>query len=328
MKKALIFGIAGQDGSYLTELLLEKGYKVYGFDKSPEKEHLARISHLLDRIKLINGDIMDQTAINKAIRVIQPDEVYNFASPSFVPDSWEYPIMTADVAALGVTRILEAMRLYKPDARFYQASSSEMFGNVEEYPQSEKTPFSPRNPYGVSKVYGYWIAVNYRQRYRIFACSGICFNHESPRRGMEFVTRKVGYEVAKISLGLSSSLKIGNLDSKRDWGFAGDYVRAMWLMLQQDYPDDYVIATGELHSVEELLENAFACVGLKAKDYVVVTPELCRADDSVILVGDATKARKKLGWRPRASFNQLVEMMVNADLKRIKEKVPSQKMLE
>lgn len=318
MKKALIFGIAGQDGSYLTELLLAKEYKVFGFDKSLEREDLGRISRLLNTIELIKGDIVDQDLINKVIQMIQPDEVYNFTSPSFVPDSWNFPLATADITALGVTRILEALRLYKSDARFYQASSSEMFGNVKEYPQDEKTPFYPRNPYGVAKLFGHWITLNYRQRYKLFACSGICFNHESPRRDIRFISRKVSYEVAKISLGLSNTLKLGNLDSKRDWGFAGDYVKAMWLMLQQEQPDDYVIATGELHSVKELVDIAFAYAGLDAKDYVIVEPKFCRNDDLILLVGDATKAKKKLGWHPEVSFKQLVEMMVKADLEIIK----------
>lgn len=328
MRKALIFGIAGQDGSYLAELLLEKEYKVYGFDKSLDKEHLVHISHLLDRIELIKGDIVDQAAINEAIDSTRPDEVYNFTSPSFVPDSWDYPLMTADVTALGVARILEAIRRYKPKARFYQASSSEMFGNASESPQNEKTPFHPRNPYGVAKLYGHWITLNYRQRYGLFACSGICFNHESPRRDIKFVTRKITYEAAKISLGLSKTLKLGNLDSKRDWGFAGDYLKAIWLMLQQEQPDDYVIASGEAHSVRELAGFAFTYVGLDANSYVVVEPGLYRKDDSTLLVGDSAKAREKLGWFPEVSFRELVEMMVVADLKRIREEMQSQKILE
>lgn len=328
MRKALIFGIAGQDGSYLTELLLEKGYKVYGFDKYLEDEQLERISHLLDKIELIKSDIVEQSAVDKAVQTIRPHEIYNFTSPSFVPASWDQPLMTAEISALGVTRVLEAIRKFKPDIRFYQASSSEMFGNTRGYPQNEKTPFCPRNPYGAAKVYGHWITVNYRQRYRIFACSGICFNHESPRRGMDFVTRKVSYEVAKISLGLSDSLKMGNLDSKRDWGFAGDYVRAMWLMLQQDEPDDYVIATGELHSTQELVDSAFAYVGLKAKDYVVTVPELCRSSDTAVLIGEATKAGNRLGWYPQISFKQLVEIMMDADIKRMKEIEQSQEIVK
>ena len=328
MKRVLIFGIAGQDGSYLTELLLEKRYKVYGFDRSLEKEHLVRISHLLDKIELIKGDIIDHNAVTESIRQIQPDEVYNLTSLSFIPDSWEYPLVTADITALGVTRILEAIRQYKQDARFYQASSSEMFGEVKVYPQNEKTPFHPRNPYGVAKLYGYWITVNYRQRYKIFACSGICFNHESPRRDIKFVSRKVSYEVARISLGLSKTLKLGDLDSKRDWGFAGDYVRAMWLMLQQEEPDDYVISTGELHSVQELVDTAFASVGLQAQKYIQVMPELYRSNDTAVLMGDATKAKEKLGWCPEVLFKQLVSMMVNVDVKRIKETGETQKTIK
>jgi GDPmannose 4,6-dehydratase len=320
MKKALIFGIAGQDGSYLSELLLEKGYAVYGFDRYTHKERLGYVLPVLDKIEVINGDVVKQGEIDSAIKVIKPDEVYNFTSPSFIPFSWDYPIETADVSALGVTRILEAIRKFKPNARFYQASSSEMFGDAKETPQSEGTPFSPRNPYGVAKLYGYWVTVNYRERYNIFACSGICYNHESPRRGTEFVTRKVTSEVAKIKLGLSHHLKIGNLESRRDWGFAGDYVKAMWLMLQYEQPSDYVIATNETHSIKEFIELSFSYAGLDWQKYVVVDKDLFRPAETYELKGDFNKAKKNLSWEPEVKFKDLVKMMVEADLDRVKSK--------
>ncbi len=318
MKKALITGITGQDGSYLAELLLSKGYEVYGLVRRSSLENYERIEHIRDKLKFISGDLNDQTSLDEAIRKIQPDEVYNLAAQSFVPTSWEQPILTAEITGLGVLKLLEAIRKYKPDARFYQASSSEMFGKVKEIPQKETTPFHPRSPYGVAKVFGHYITVNYRESYNIFACSGICFNHESPRRGLEFVTRKISYGVARIKLGLANELRLGNLEAKRDWGFAKDYVEAMWLMLQQDKPDDYVIATGETHSVKEFVELAFSYVGLDWKKYVVVDQKLYRPAEVDLLVGDSTKARQKLGWKPKVTFKELVEMMVESDIERLK----------
>ncbi len=318
MKKALITGITGQDGSYLAELLLSKGYEVYGLVRRSSLENYERIEHIREKIKFVSGDLNDQTSLDEAIRKIQPDEVYNLAAQSFVPTSWEQPILTAEITGLGVLKLLEAIRKYKPDARFYQASSSEMFGKVKEVPQKETTPFHPRSPYGVSKVFGHYITVNYRESYNIFACSGICFNHESPRRGLEFVTRKISDGVARIKLGLANELHLGNLEAKRDWGFAKDYVEAMWLMLQQDKPDDYVIATGETHSVKEFVELAFSYVGLDWKKYVVVDQKLYRPAEVDLLVGDSTKARQKLGWKPKVTFKELVEMMVKHDIERLK----------
>ena len=315
MTKVLITGIAGQDGSYLAEFLLEKGYDVFGMVRRPIADSFERIQHLRDQIQLVEGDLMDQSSLDDAIKVIQPDEVYNLAALSFVPSSWKRPALTGVVGGVGVARILDAIRNHKADARFYQASSSEIFGRVKEIPQSESTPLHPLSPYGVAKAYGHWITVNYRESFNIFACSGILFNHESPRRGLAFVTRKVTNAAARIKLGLSRELRLGNMDTKRDWGFAGDYVEAMWLMLQQDEPDDYIIATGEAHSVRELVALAFDYAGLDWKDYVAVDPELIRPMDIDILVGDSSKGRKKLQWRPKKSFRQLVEMMVDADLK-------------
>lgn len=317
-KKALITGVTGQDGSYLAELLLSKGYEVYGMVRRTSTVRYERIRHIQDQIHLVQGDLLDQTSLTKAVGTIQPDEVYNLAAQSFVPTSWNQPVFTGDVTALGATRMLEALHTTAPNARFYQASSSEMFGKVQEVPQRESTPFWPRSPYGVAKVYGHWITVNYRESYNLYCCSGILFNHESPRRGMEFVTRKVAYHVAKIKLGLANELRVGNLDAQRDWGFAGDYVEAMWLMLQQDQPDDYVIATGQTHSVERLLEVAFACVDLDWKNYTVQDPEFMRPAEVDLLVGDPTKAHAKLGWEPTVTFEGLIQMMVEADLQRLK----------
>lgn len=318
MKRALITGITGQDGSYLAELLLEKGYKVYGMVRRSSVENYERVEHIRERVHFVQGDLTDQSSLDEAIKGIMPDEVYNLAAQSFVPTSWNQPVLTSDVSGLGVTRILEAIRKHKSDAKFYQASSSEMFGKVQETPQTEKTPFYPRSPYGVAKIYGHWITVNYRESYDIFACSGILFNHESPRRGLEFVSRKVTNTVAKIKLGLAKELRMGNMDAKRDWGFAGDYVNAMWSMLQQDEPDDYVIATGEAHSVQELVDIAFDCVGLKSKDYLVIDPKFLRPAEVDFLIGNSEKAKKKLHWEPIVSFHELIRMMINEDLKHLK----------
>ncbi|USK57226.1 GDP-mannose 4,6-dehydratase [Cytobacillus solani] len=316
MKKALITGITGQDGSYLADLLLDKGYKVYGLKRRTATPNFENIKHIQNEIEFFSGDLRDMTSLAEAVQVIQPDEVYNLAAQSFVGDSWRQPIYTSEVTGLGVTNILESIRLSKPDARFYQASSSEMFGKVIETPQTENTPFYPRSPYGVAKVYGHWITVNYRESYGMYACSGILFNHESPRRGIEFVTRKVSDSVAKIKLGLQEKLLLGNLDAKRDWGFAGDYVKAMWLMLQQEEPDDYVIATGETHTVKELIEIAFEHVGLNWQDYVVQDARFMRPAEVDILLGDPTKAKKQLDWEPQVNFEQLVKMMVENDLQK------------
>jgi GDPmannose 4,6-dehydratase len=317
MKRAIITGITGQDGSYLAEYLLEKGYVVYGMVRRSSSQHFDRIQHIFDRVELVEGDLTDQSSLDDAIKTIGPNEVYNLASQSFVPTSWNQPVLTADVTGTGVTRMLEAIRKHKPDAKFYQASTSEMFGKVQETPQTEKTPFYPRSPYGVAKVYAHWITINYRESYNIFACSGICFNHESPRRGLEFISRKVTDGVARIKLGLADKLRLGNLDARRDWGFAGDYVEAMWLMLQQDQPEDYVIATGESHSVRDLVETAFGYIGLPLEPYIVVDPKLFRPAEVDILVGDAAKVQAKLGWRPTLSFDEMIGMMVEADLKRL-----------
>ena len=314
-KKAFITGITGQDGSYLAEFLLELGYEVIGMVRRSSMPNLGRIGNIMDRITLVNGDLLDQVSLIHILREHQPDEVYNLAAQSFVPTSWDQPVLTAEFTAVGVTRVLDAVRIAIPDARFYQASSSEMFGKVQEVPQKETTPFYPRSPYGVAKVYGHWITVNYRESYDLFAVSGILFNHESPRRGLEFVTRKVSYNAARIKLGLADRLPMGSLDSLRDWGFAGDYVRAMWLMLQQDSPEDYVIATGEQHSVRDLLDHAFGYLGLNYQDYVEIDPRFLRPADVYELVGDASKARTRLGWEPTVNFQQLVEMMVDHDLR-------------
>ncbi|TFG72937.1 MAG: GDP-mannose 4,6-dehydratase [Anaerolineales bacterium] len=317
--KALITGITGQDGSYLAEFLLSKGYNVIGMVRRTSTVNFARIQHIQDDLELVSGDLLDQGSLIAMLREHRPQEVYNLAAQSFVPASWNQPVFTGGVTGLGVTRMLEALRTVDPEMRFYQASSSEMFGKVREVPQTETTPFYPRSPYGVAKVYGHWITINYRESYDLFACSGILFNHESPRRGLEFVTRKVTYNVAKIKLGLADTLPLGNLDSKRDWGFAGDYVRAMWLMLQQDKPDDYVVGTGETHSVEELCKVAFGFAGLNWRDYVTQNPRFMRPAEVDLLVSDPAKANRILGWKPEISFVDLIEMMVKADLQLVKE---------
>ncbi|MGX4583403.1 GDP-mannose 4,6-dehydratase [Paenibacillus chitinolyticus] len=317
-KRALITGITGQDGSYLAELLLSKGYKVYGLKRRTSVPIMENIQQIKNEIEFIDGDLQDLSSLIRAVQVAAPDEVYNLAAQSFVATSWEQPVLTAQATAVGVTNMLEAVRIVKPDARFYQASSSEMFGKVVETPQKETTPFYPRSPYGVAKVYGHWITINYRESFDMFACSGILFNHESPRRGVEFVTRKVTDAAARIKLGLQNELRMGNLDAKRDWGFAGDYVKAMWLMLQQDKPDDYVISTGETHTVEELVEIAFNHVGLNWRDYVVIDPKFVRPAEVDLLLGDCTKAKEQLGWELEVGFEQLVKMMVDSDMEKIK----------
>jgi GDPmannose 4,6-dehydratase len=317
--RALITGITGQDGSYLAEFLLDKGYEVYGIVRRSSLEKYDRIEQITEKIKFVEGDLTDQSSLDQALQQIQPDELYNMAAQSFVPVSWNQPVLTADVTGLGVLRVMEAIRKHSPKTKFLQASSSEMFGKVIESPQTEKTPFHPRSPYGVAKVFGHHITVNYRESYGLFACSSICFNHESPRRGCEFVTRKVTQHVAKIKLGLAGKLKMGNLDAQRDWGFAGDYIRAMWLMLQQPQADDYVISTGQTHSVQELLEVAFSCVGLDWKNYVEIDPKLVRPAEVDYLCGDASKARRVLGWKPEVDFKTLIEMMVDSDLNSLKQ---------
>ena len=316
-KRALITGITGQDGSYLAELLLDKGYEVFGAIRRASTTNYWRIEHLLDRITLKPGDLLDQLSLIRLIDDIKPDEFYNLAAMSFVPASWDQPMLTGEFNSQGVTRCLEAVRQVNPKVKFYQASSSEMFGKVREVPQTELTPFYPRSPYGVSKVFAHYITVNYRESYDLFAVSGILFNHESPRRGLEFVTRKVTDGVARIKLGLADSIGLGNLDAKRDWGFAGDYVRAMWLMLQQDQADDYVVATGETHSVRDLVEVAFGHVGLDWQKHVKQDPRFLRPAEVDLLVGDPTKAKSALGWKPDVHFKQLVTMMVDADLERL-----------
>ncbi|MBN1937540.1 MAG: GDP-mannose 4,6-dehydratase [Anaerolineae bacterium] len=318
MTTALITGITGQDGSYLAEFLLEKGYTVVGMVRRSSTVNFQRIEHIQDEIVLVPGDLLDQMSLVDTLREYQPREVYNLAAQSFVPTSWKQPVFTGEATALGVTRVLEAIRMVDPTIRFYQASSSEMFGKVREVPQKESTPFYPRSPYGVAKVYGHWITINYRESYNLFACSGILFNHESPRRGLEFVTRKVTHSVARIKLGLQQDLHLGNLESRRDWGFAGDYVRAMWLMLQQDRPDDYVVGMGETHAVRELCEVAFARAGLDWEKYVVVDPKFYRPAEVDLLISDPGKARQTLGWEPKVGFKQLIEMMVDADLALLK----------
>jgi GDPmannose 4,6-dehydratase len=316
-KRALITGITGQDGSYLAELLLEKGYEVFGMVRRLSAPNVWRIQHLLPRITLLQADLLDQLSLIKAVEVAQPVEFYNLAAMSFVPASWDQPMLTGEYNAQGVTRALEAVRSVNPKIRFYQASSSEMYGRVREVPQTEMTPFYPRSPYGVSKVFGHYITVNYRESYDLFACSGILFNHESPRRGIEFVTRKVTDGVARIKLGLADKLMLGNRDACRDWGFSGDYVHAMWLMLQQDQPDDYVVATGEAHSVQELVEVAFAHAGLDWEKYVRVDPRFLRPAEVDHLIGDPSKAKQQLGWEPSVDFKGLVHMMVDADIARL-----------
>jgi GDPmannose 4,6-dehydratase len=319
MKTALITGITGQDGSYLAELLLEQGYRVFGLARRSSTVTFERIQHIQDRIEFLSGDLGDQNSLYYALEQSNPDEVYNLAAQSFVQTSWTQPVLTGDVTALGVTRMLEAIRIFDRERRirFYQASSSEMFGKVQAVPQSEDTPFYPRSPYGVAKVYGHWATVNYRESYGMYAVSGILFNHESPRRGLEFVTRKVTDAVARIRLGMQQKLHLGNLDAQRDWGFAGDYVRAMWLMLQQERPDDYVVATGETHSVRELVDVAFSHVGLSWQDHVVQDERFMRPAEVDLLIGDPARARAELGWQPEVGFTRLVAMMVDADLKRL-----------
>ena len=319
MPKALITGITGQDGSYLAELLLEKGYEVAGVVRRTSHHSYERIEHLLDRMEIVAADLLDQHSLTQVLQETRPDEVYNLAAQSYVPTSWTQPVLTGEFTALGVTRILEAIRLAHPTARFYQASSSEMFGRVRETPQTETTSFYPRSPYGVAKVYGHWITVNYRESYGLYAVSGILFNHESPRRGIEFVSRKVTDGAARIKLGLAKELRLGNLDAKRDWGFAGDYVDAMWRMLQQAEPHDYVIGTGIAHSVRELAEAAFSHVGLDYQQYVKVDPKFIRPAEVDVLLADASKARAELGWEPRVGFKELVGKMVDADMARLRE---------
>ncbi len=317
-KRALITGVTGQDGSYLAEFLLAQGYEVFGLVRRTSMYTFERIRHIQDQIQLIPGDMSDQTSLHNALKLARPEEVYNLAAQSFVQTSWHQPVFTGDVTALGVTRMLDAIRNVDPEIRFYQASSSEMFGKVQAVPQKEDTSFYPRSPYGVAKVYGHWITVNYRESYGLHASSGILFNHESPRRGLEFVTRKVTHHAAAIKLGVAKELRIGSLDAQRDWGFAGDYVEAMWRMLQQDTPDDFVVATGVTHSVQRLCEAAFAAVGLDWQHYTVQDERFMRPAEVDLLIGDATKARSVLGWQPKVTFEQLIEMMVTADLERLK----------
>jgi len=326
MPKALITGITGQDGSYLAEFLLEKGYEVIGLVRRTSTVNFERIGHIQDKIQIVSGDMLDETSLVHVIDEYRPDEVYNLAAQSFVQESWRQPVFTGEVTALGVTRLLDAIRMVDREnkIRFYQASSSEMFGKVREVPQTENTPFYPRSPYGVAKVYGHWITVNYRESYGMHATSGILFNHESPRRGLEFVTRKVTDAVARIKLGLQDKVALGNLDARRDWGFAGDYVEAMWLMLQQDEPSDYVVATGETHSVQDLCEVAFSYVDLDWREHVVQDPRFMRPAEVDLLVGNPAKARARLGWEPRVSFEELIHMMVDADLAKIKKEMESE----
>ncbi|MBI1297706.1 GDP-mannose 4,6-dehydratase [bacterium] len=315
MPTALVTGVTGQDGSYLAEFLLEQGYRVIGMVRRTSTINFDRIKHIQDKIEVVQGDLLDQMSLISILQQYRPQEVYNLAAQSFVPTSFEQPVLTGEFTALGVTRVLDAIRIVDPEIRFYQASSSEMFGKVQEVPQRETTPLYPRSPYGVAKVYGHWITINYRESYNIFACSGILFNHESPRRGLEFVTHKITNAVARIKLGLEHELRLGNLEARRDWGYAPDYVRAMWLMLQQDSPDDYVVATGETHSVEEFVAEAFGHVDLDWRDYVIQDPRFYRPAEVDLLVGDPAKAGEKLGWEPSVSFKELVRIMVEADVK-------------
>ncbi|MGA3037332.1 MAG: GDP-mannose 4,6-dehydratase [Vulcanimicrobiaceae bacterium] len=317
-KTALITGITGQDGSYLAEFLLEQGYRVIGMTRRSSTDVHERIEHIVDRIEIVSGDLLDQSSITSIVAATRPDDIYNLAAQSFVPTSWTQPVLTGEFTALGVTRVLEAIRSVDTKIRFYQASSSEMFGKVREVPQTEDTPFYPRSPYGVAKVYGHYITVNYRESYDIFAVSGICFNHESPRRGREFVTRKISDGVARIKLGLAKELRLGNLDAKRDWGYALDYVRGMWMMLQHNTPEDFVLATGRTHTVKEFVRLAFECVDLNWEKYVVVDPRFYRPAEVDMLVGDPAKAKRLLGWEPEVSFEQLAEMMVRADVERLR----------
>jgi GDPmannose 4,6-dehydratase len=324
MKRALITGVTGQDGSYLAELLIEKGYRVYGLIRRSSTVPTERIYHLGDSLNLVSGDLLDEKSLRQILEECQPDEVYNLAAQSFVPESWTQSILTGEITALGVTRILNAIRDVNPQIRFYQASTSEMFGKAQSVPQDEKTPFYPRSPYGVSKLYGHWITVNYRESYGMFACSGILFNHESPRRGREFLTRKVTYAVARIAAGIQTELRLGNLDAQRDWGYAPDYVEGMWRMLQQDHPEDYVLATGQTHTVREWVDKSFAAAGLDYQDYVVVDPRFVRPAEVDLLVGDSGKARHQLGWSPTVTFDQLIEIMVEADTALVAEQEASQ----
>jgi len=317
-KRVLISGITGQDGSYLADFLLEQGYKVFGMVRRSSMEKFDRIEHIKDKIEIRQADLLDQYSLIKLIDDIQPHEIYNLAAMSFVPTSWTQPVLTAEFTAIGVTRMLEAIRAVNPKVKFYQASSSEMFGMVKSIPQNEETPFHPRSPYGVAKVYGHWITVNYRESYDLFTTSGILFNHESPRRGIEFVTRKVTYNAAKIKMGLTKQLRLGNLDAKRDWGYAGDYVKAMWLMLQQENPEDFVIATGETHSVKDLVKIAFSHLDLDFKEFVVLDKKFRRPAEVDLLVGDYSKAKKILGWEPKVSFEELIKMMVDTDMTLVK----------
>ena len=316
MPTALITGVTGQDGSYLAELLLEKGYRVVGVVRRTSHDSYERIGHLLERIEIVPADLLDQHSLTTVIGDVKPDEIYNLAAQSFVPTSWSQPVLTGEFTALGVTRLLEAVRLARPEARFYQASSSEMFGKAVQTPQNERTPFYPRSPYGIAKVYGHWITVNYRESYGIYAVCGILFNHESPRRGLEFVTRKISHAVARIKLGLDDELRLGNLEARRDWGYAGDYVKAMWSMLQQPEPADYVVGTGETHTVRAFVERAFRHVGLDWQDHVQIDPAFVRPAEVDLLQADAAKAREQLGWEPAVSFDDLVVMMVDADIER------------
>ena len=317
-KTALITGITGQDGSYLAELLIDKGYEIYGLIRRLGASDLTRLGNIVDGITFLEGDLTDQSSLNAATQTAQPDEVYNLAAQSFVTTSWNMPVLTGDITGLGVVRILEAIRNFSPEAKFYQASSSEMFGAAQEFPQNEKTVFHPRSPYAIAKVFGHYSTINYRESYGLFACNGILFNHESPRRGIEFVTKKITDGVARIHCGLSEELRLGNLDVKRDWGFAGDYVKAMWLMLQQKEPDDYVISTGESHSVREFVDQAFSSAGLDWQDYVEIDERFMRHVDVPELRGDSSKAKDKLGWKPATSFNELVALMVEEDIERYK----------
>jgi GDPmannose 4,6-dehydratase len=320
IKKALVTGLTGQDGSYLAELLLAKGYQVFGLVRRSSSSHFERISHFSNNIQILSGDLLDQCSLMDALSEAQPDEIYNLASQSYVPISWSQPALTAEYTAIGVSRLLESIRRCKPDAKFYQASSSEVFGQPDESPQTERTAFRPRNPYGVAKAYAHWMTVNYRQQYNLYSCCGITYTHESPRRGTEFVFRKITRGAALIKLGLANELKLGNLDARRDWCYAKDAVYAMWLMLQQEQPDDYIIASGTTHSVRELVECAFKCVGLNWQDYVSVDPAFYRPDEAVELVGSINKAQKNLGWQPQYSFEQLIELLVDHDLKEITER--------
>ena len=319
-KRALVTGITGQDGSYLAEFLLEQGYQVIGMVRRSSTVNFDRIAHLqeLEALDIVQGDLLDQMSLIDILREYDPQEVYNLAAQSFVPTSWRQPVLTGEFTALGVTRVLDAIRIVNPDIRFYQASSSEMFGKVMEVPQTEETPFYPRSPYGVAKVYGHWITVNYRESYNLYACSGILFNHESPRRGLEFVTHKVTHAAARIKLGLQDELRLGNLEAQRDWGYAGDYVQAMWLMLQQDEPDDYVVSTGETHSVRELCEVAFSYLGLNYEEHVVIDEKFYRPAEVDLLIGDASKAHTQLGWKPSVDFPGLIRLMVDADLEALR----------